>query len=69
MAGSTSGAIALPSWGLGDGLYYPALIMDLAVGSINLESKELSKNFFSDPMGLVSDEGFYSAGITDKACC
>jgi serine/threonine protein kinase len=58
MAGSTSGAIALPSWGLGDGLYYPALIMDLAVGSINLESRELSKKFFSDPMGLVSEEGF-----------
>jgi hypothetical protein len=58
MAGSTSGAIALPSWGLGDELYYPALIMDLAVGSINLESRELSKKFFSNPMGLVSDEGF-----------
>ncbi len=59
MARSTSGAIALPSWGLGDGLYYPALIMDLAVCSINHECKELSKKFFSNPLGLVSEEGLF----------
>jgi hypothetical protein len=58
MAGSTSEAIALPSWEVGNGLYYPALIMDLAVCSINLECRELSKKFFSNPMGLVSEEGF-----------
>jgi serine/threonine protein kinase len=32
--------------------------MELAVGSINEESRQLSKSFFSNPMGLVSDEGF-----------
>ena len=58
IAGSTSGAMALPSWGLGDGLYYPALLMELAVSTINLESREMSKSLFSDSMGVVSDEGF-----------
>ena len=32
--------------------------MDLAVCSINLECRDLSKKFFSDPMGLVSEQGF-----------
>jgi serine/threonine protein kinase len=58
IAGSTSGALALPSWGLGDSIFYPALIMELAIGSINLETRQLSKSFFSDPMGAVSEEGF-----------
>jgi serine/threonine protein kinase len=58
VAGSTSGAIALPSWGLGENIYYPALLMELALGSINVETRELSKSFFSDSMGRVSDEGF-----------
>ena len=58
IAGSTSGATALPSWGLGNNVFYPALVMEMAVSSINLESRELSKSFFSDSMGRVSDEGF-----------
>ena len=58
IAGSTSGAMALPSWGLGGRIYYPALVMELAIGTINSESRELSKSFFSDPMGAVTDEGF-----------
>jgi serine/threonine protein kinase len=59
IAGSTSGAMALPSWGLGGRFYYPALVMELAIGSINSETRELSKSFFSDPMGAVTDEGFF----------
>lgn len=57
---STSGALALPSWSMCDshGLYYPALVMEAAVSTINEESIALSKSFFSDPMGNVSTEGF-----------
>jgi hypothetical protein len=43
IAGTSSGAIALPSWGLGDSVFYAALVMELAVGSINLETRKLSR--------------------------
>jgi serine/threonine protein kinase len=56
--GSTSGAMALPSWGLGKGLYYPALLMEMAISTVYQESRALSKLFFSNPMGVVPDEGF-----------
>ena len=56
VCGSTSGAMALPSWDMD--LYYPALIMQMASSTINDESKQLSKSFFADPMGIVSEEGF-----------
>ena len=60
VCGSTSGALALPSWSMCDthGLYYPALVMEAAVSTINEESIALSKSFFSNPMGKVSPEGF-----------
>ena len=60
VCGSTSGAMALPSWGMcsSHGLYYPALIMQMASSTIDQESCALSKSFFSDPMGVVSAEGF-----------
>ena len=60
VCGSTSGAMALPSWAMGSshGLYYPALVMEMAVSTIDKESRDLSKSFFSDPMGAVRAEGF-----------
>jgi hypothetical protein len=60
VCGSTSWAMALPSWSMGStqGLYYPALVMEMAVSTINKESRDLSKSFFSDPMGAVRAVGF-----------
>jgi serine/threonine protein kinase len=57
LCGSTSGAMALPSWSMGR-LYYPAFVMQMAESTIDKESRGLSKRFFSDPMGTVLPEGF-----------